>query len=170
METDVNKATLSNDVKEFIDDLQSIDFKNTIDIDEDIYGTLKAGLNNRSKEYDKILEHYEKYIGKTLESKISHKQCILELCVVVMFLTVIFTFAILAVDDSTSLVEKASIVVPSITAFVTVFMVIPKLITEYLFNKDEEKYMTTLLSDLLKHDISLKTSMDNTTAKLSEDS
>lgn len=52
----------------------------------------------------------------------------------------------------TGIAEWCSIVVPALAAFLTVFLVIPKVVTEYLFNAEEEKYMSEIIRNIQNYD------------------
>lgn len=53
------------------------------------------------------------------------------------------------------LANYLSLILPELLTFFTSFMVIPKIITNYLFNKDEEKYMSQIISNTQKFDSNL---------------
>lgn len=52
----------------------------------------------------------------------------------------------------TSIAEWCSIVLPALVSFHTVFFVIPKVITEYLLNSEEEKYMSEIIKTIQNYD------------------
>ncbi len=108
--------------------------------------------NNKSEHeltYTEILGAYSRNIKETLEQKRTYKKAIFWLSFVLLCL---FTLAIIALIvfsflSQSTLVERISLIVPGLVSFLTVFIVIPHVITQYLFNADEEKYM----SDIIKH-------------------
>lgn len=52
----------------------------------------------------------------------------------------------------TGIAERCSIVLPALVSFLTVFFDIPKVITEYLLNSEEEKYMSEIIKNIQNYD------------------
>lgn len=153
-----------NEVKAFLSKLNPT--KNSEEINEehkvgiDLNKRLNDGLGNRSDSYNLILDHYEKYIQKTMDVKTFNKKVMFWVSIGILVASVLGTFGFLIFNKTESISMLLTTVVPLVVSFLTVFIIIPRLITEYLFNKDEEKYMTELLSKMLEHDVLLKTTID----------
>ena len=128
--------------------------------DTDIDRKLSKDLSERSRAYNKILSHYEKSIAFNLTIKHVYKIATFVVTLLILLITVIGFFVIFAKCSSFILIDRLTIIIPLIISFLTVFIVIPKIITEYLFNKNEEKYMMELLGNLLKFDINMKEHID----------
>ncbi|MGM9664376.1 MAG: hypothetical protein ACI3XF_05995, partial [Eubacteriales bacterium] len=54
--------------------------------------------------------------------------------------------------SSLEMTKWLAAIIPLMISFLTVFIVIPKIITNYLFDKDEENHMLELLKVLIEHD------------------
>ena len=154
-----------NEVKAFLSDLNPT--TNAKEINEEhevgvnLNKRLNDGLGNRSDSYNLILKHYEEYIKETMATKTSNKKVMFFVSIGILVVTVLGTFWFLIFNKTESISILLTTVVPLVVSFLTVFIIIPRLITEYLFNKDEEKYMIELLSKMLEYDVLLKTTMDN---------
>lgn len=61
-------------------------------------------------------------------------------------------FVLLWKKPLTGVAEWCSIAVPALVSFLTIFFVIPKVITEYLFNSEEEKYMSEIIKNIQNYD------------------
>lgn len=106
--------------------------------------------------YTKILDAYAHNIEETLKKKRRFKSMIfwLSFCLLVgVFLLLIALLIILLFKKPFSgIAEWCSIVIPALVSFLTVFVVIPKVITEYLFNSEEEKYMSEIIKNIQNYD------------------
>lgn len=106
--------------------------------------------------YTKILDAYAKNIEKTLEKKRCYKSLIFwlsfGLLIGVFILLVVLLVILLWKKPFSGITEWCSIVIPALVSFLTVFFVIPKVITEYLFNSEEEKYMSEIIKNIQNYD------------------
>lgn len=109
-------------------------------------------VNQHERRYTDILNAYADDLDSTLKKKRTYKTIIFWLSffllclfpVVFVALIVIITFFSASFENITNWI---SVIVPVLISFLTVFIVIPQVITQYLFNAEEEKYM----SDIIKH-------------------
>ena len=124
--------------------------------DDDIDKKLGEDLFRRSCAYNKILSHYEESIRLNLRNKRIYQMATFFVSLFILLITAIGFFVIFHKCSSFALLDRLTVMIPLIISFLTVFIVIPKIITEYLFNKNEEKYMMELLQNLLKFDIHMK--------------
>ncbi len=110
------------------------------------------GLKARSDMYNHILSDYRDSIHNTLKSK--HVYKIVTYIIVSSILVAITasTIVLLFMYSKFDSVEWIAVAVPMMISFLTTFIVIPKIIAGYLFDKDEEKHMTDLLKILIEYD------------------
>lgn len=137
-------------IKEAVLDLQK---QESIKDDNDINYKPK---DEHEAAYSQILNAYSTNIQTTLRSKHSYKKCffcisvsILVLTFGLFFITPIF-FARGWIPENT--LNNIPLVVSSTLSFLTIFIVIPKIITNYLFNLEEEKYMYQIIKSIQDYD------------------
>lgn len=141
----MNTASLELDKIKIIDLAENIDPHKSIENDKDLW-------EERSKLYNAILADYQKSIRDTLSAKKFYK--IITYIVVMLIMISITTVMIVLIFKFSSLemTKWLAAIIPLMISFLTVFIVIPKIITNYLFDKDEENHMLELLKVLIEHD------------------
>lgn len=106
--------------------------------------------------YTQILDAYAENIEKTLKKKRCYKSMIFWLAFILLAGVFVLLVGLLIVliwkKPFTGIAEWCSIVLPALVSFLTVFFVIPKVITEYLFNSEEEKYMSEIIKNIQNYD------------------
>lgn len=110
-------------------------------------------VRNDSKKYSRILSSYESHIAKTLKFKRTYKHFVFWVSLSMLTITFVAFFCVLLFDKNAF--DDLSFTVSSLISLVTVFIVIPQIISNYLFNKDEEKYMCEIVKNIQKHDLSI---------------
>ena len=125
-------------------------------------------IRSHTEAYGDILKEYaNNLIENNIIKRKNNKAMFIISCILLCtsFLAVIIIPIIIIFDSkATDAYEKIIEFIPTVITFLTSFMVIPKIITNYLFNKDEEKYMTQIITNTQKFDYSLYCkSTDNTT-------
>lgn len=106
--------------------------------------------------YTEILNAYSTNIVKTLSKKRFYKTLIFWLSFVLLASISVGMFVLLAIlivtDHIQDILDWCSIIVPAVVSFLTIFIVIPRVITEYLFNAEEEKYMSEIIKNIQNYD------------------
>lgn len=106
--------------------------------------------------YTKILDAYAENIAETLKKKRCYKTRIFWLSYILLSGVAILLVVLLCVliwkKPLTGVAEWCSVVIPALVSFLTVFFIIPKIITEYLFNAEEEKYMSEIINNIQNYD------------------
>ena len=106
--------------------------------------------------YTQILDAYAENIEQTLKKKRCYKTLIFWLAFALLAGVFVLLVGLLIVlvwkKPLTGVAEWCSIVIPALVSFLTVFFVIPKVITEYLFNSEEEKYMSEIIKNIQNYD------------------
>lgn len=108
--------------------------------------------------YTDILDAYKDNIKSTLAKKSTYKPIIFWLSfsflliafLMVLILVISFVFWQEPLFDDT--IELCAVIIPALASFLTVFFVIPKVVTEYLFNTEEEKYMSEIIKSIQNYD------------------
>lgn len=106
--------------------------------------------------YTQILDAYAQNIEQTLKKKRLFKTLIFWLAFALLAGVFILLISLLIIliwkKPLAGIAEWCSIVIPALVSFLTVFFVIPKVITEYLFNSEEEKYMSEIIKNIQNYD------------------
>ena len=106
--------------------------------------------------YTTILDAYAENIEKTLKTKRLLKAMVFWLAFallsIVFLLLVFLLFWLVWKKPFTGLKEWCTVIIPALVSFLTVFFVIPKIITEYLLNSEEEKYMSEIIKNIQNYD------------------
>lgn len=110
------------------------------------------GLKNRDNMYNDILGDYRDAIHNTLTSKHVYKIITYIIVSAILVAITASTIVLLFMYRKFDTVEWIAVAVPMMISFLTTFIVIPKIIAGYLFDKDEEKHMTDLLKILIEYD------------------
>ncbi|MGN0518756.1 MAG: hypothetical protein ACI4II_08555 [Acutalibacteraceae bacterium] len=109
---------------------------------------LNENKNKRSQLYSKILNDYADYLHDTFIAKRRYKLityiCVMSILVGITVVTIILFF----MHSSFEMKEWLAVAIPLMISFLTVFIVIPQIITNYLFDKDEESHLTELIKIL----------------------
>lgn len=106
--------------------------------------------------YTDILEAYSENVKETIRAKRRYKNIVFWVSMGLLCLTFISLIIIIIVFASNKqqpkVVEWCSVLIPALVSFLTVFIVIPKVITRYLFNSEEEKYMSEIIKSVQNYD------------------
>lgn len=141
----------SSDVKKAIAGLTSEEI-----VESDKQFNISSPKDEHETAYTKILNAYANNIDKTLENKRLFKKIVFWLAVVLLagvFILIVGLLGFLIYKKPfDGVAEWCSVVLPAIVSFLTIFFVIPKIITEYLFNAEEEKYMSEIIKNIQNYD------------------
>ena len=108
--------------------------------------------DKRATMYNDILRDYRDSIHNTLTSKHVYKIITYVIVSAILVAITASTIVLLFMYSKFDTVEWIAVAVPMMISFLTTFIVIPKIIAGYLFDKDEEKHMTDLLKILIEYD------------------
>ncbi len=115
-------------------------------------------LGKHGQQYTEILDTYSKHLNKTLSLKRLMKKVFFWVAVGIMGFCILGIIAFVIVVAANAKNENFNIqdyIVPlftSITSFLTVFIVIPKIIAKYLFNSNEDDVMKNVVSSIQDYD------------------
>ena len=114
---------------------------------DDLEATVTTGYIAHIKTYTSILNNYSKELEENLEYKRRSKKLLFGICILIMLATMVLLF-ISVIRGNASIEGCVEIVLP----FLTIFIVIPKTITEYLFNANESETLTKIIDTIRQHD------------------
>lgn len=119
----------------------------------------RKSLSDRNDQYGNILSQYVDHIAKSLKSKRYMKVWFFVISLVIMLAFVLFLIIFCSVifvsfkdDASFSIKYYLLSIIPVITSFLAVFIIIPKIITKYLFDSKEDYAIRDVISDIQKYD------------------
>lgn len=154
-------AVVSSSVEKFVEDFQS-----SVDVvqlahDEDLdrLNTHDRGsLTHHNDSYDSILYNYTDHVSQTLKTKRFMKKFFFWVSLSVMMLITILVFVCILVtclNAGNSNFDAQNYIIPGVSAlasFLTTFIVVPKIIAEYLFNSNEDSVMREIVSSIQEYD------------------
>lgn len=126
--------------------------------DEDLTNTDRGSMTKHSGEYDKLLSAYTSHIEKTLTSKRRMKFwfyliSIIVLIVSTLTLIICVIYTIDGINNSNlGLLDYIPSCATALLSFLTVYIVIPKIIAKYLFNSHEEDVMKDIVTSIQEYD------------------
>lgn len=129
---------------------------NTEKVSSDVQFNYDTPRARHDESYTAILDAYTESVRDNLKKKSTYKSITFWIScafLVIIFLLMVFILIYLVCKKSfTGVAQWCAIVVPALASFLTVFIVIPKVITKYLFNSEEEKYMSEIIKNLQDYD------------------
>jgi hypothetical protein len=140
-------------IEELIRLLGNVNHNNQVKNDKD----LENNKDRRSRLYVEILEAYQKYVERTLVSKIWHRWISFAVVMTILiavtgsiFLPIVIYFKGIEFEIE----EWLALIIPAVVSFLTTFIVLPKIITKYLFDSEEEKRMAEIFKVIENIDLS----------------
>lgn len=131
-------------------------------------------MQKHNELYTKILESYSSTLKDNIRTKRILKVLFFLLCSGLM-ITIIFNFMVI-LEKCTQIIlnnpnkefdiKSITTIISAISiAFISSFMYIPKLITRYLFNLNEDANMIEVIQNIQRHDLTIRKNINNTTKK-----
>lgn len=138
-----------------------------INNDDELKKCDSEAMKNHSDEYTKLLKAYVKNVEATLKDKRAHKWVFFIFSVLVLGAItytlgmVIYYVYISSINDTNFIVDIniISLLTTVLISFLTTFIVIPNIITNYLFNIEEEKNMSTIIKNIQEYDSNIRSKM-----------
>lgn len=115
-------------------------------------------LKSHTRGYDKILTSYVFHIEQSLKQKRGMKIVFFVISMIIMLSCVggvIVCICFIVHDTQSETFNISDYIIPAITAmtsFLTVYIIIPKIIAKYLFNSKEEHIMKDIVSNIQDYD------------------
>ncbi len=107
--------------------------------------------------YTRLLGVYVSNAKNTLPKKLKLKEDFYHLCVFILsFTCAMFFIVIFLMLTGVVPADNIAVIIGTFVSFLTVFIVIPHTIASYLFNSEEEKYMTDIIKSMQEHDVEIR--------------
>lgn len=135
------------------------------DASNSFVGNDELSMRSHNESYTKILAGYSNTLEENLTAKCDYKKWFFWCCIGILFsvamtligsvwviiqMTYQYQHLTFAIQNVISTVSAISV------AFIASFMIIPKIITNYLFNLNEEKNMMEIIQNIQKHDLAIR--------------
>lgn len=117
-----------------------------------------SSLSKHNKQYTTLLKAYVKYFEINSKNKSKDKEDLFNiakaLLIWIPLCTAIYIFTTLALlaFGIINIVETLPGIIAALVSLIGTFMVVPQMITEYLFNKEEEQHLTNIISKIQEYD------------------
>lgn len=152
--------TTAEDAKSIINSLVSISSRMTEISDGDLQSSDTENMIKHGELYTKLLSIYVDDIKLTLDKKRYLKEEFYYTCERILnFTCAVFFIVIALMLIGVVPVTHVSVLIGTVVSFLTVFIVVPHTITKYLFNTEEEKYMTDIIKSVQAHDVEIRKGM-----------
>lgn len=124
-----------------------------------------VSMESHNESYNDILKTYSGNLNENLQFKNKCKKRFFYLCLCVMVIIcltlvgilVAITYMTFAYPHLSFQISNIVAIVTAIgTAFISAFFIIPKIITEYLFNLKEEENMMKIIQNIQQHDLEIR--------------
>jgi len=122
-------------------------------------------LTKHNEQYTKLLEAYVENIKEVFDDKRQKKEqtykisfglmIAVPICVVAIIIIALLLGAFCTKVDMFNLLPE---IVAAMGVFITTLITIPNLISEYLFNKEEEQAMSSIIAKIQDYDIQVRKS------------
>lgn len=125
------------------------DIQNTAQTQLSSDNVLEAERNNRNKNYSRLIDIYTEYIDKTVNFKNNARWTSFIIFMLIFFIIICFTIGaiqIVAHKENIAIADIATIFTAA-TALVSSIIVIPQKIVEFIFNKEEDKYIVDIIKN-----------------------
>ena len=129
---------------------------------EDMVKSDAKSLSKHNKQYDRLLKAYVKDFELNCLQKRENKQKVFKigkvLLILVPIVVMIFMFCTLwcITYKKVNGLDCIPGLLTAVTALISTFMTVPKMITKYLFNKHEEDHLTEIISKIQEYDINIR--------------
>jgi len=129
-----------------------------VDSDYDLNENDIKSLSEHNNLYTQLLKEYVQRFTESSKIKRKYRKVAFWVFIVLLVVSTIVTFVILGCSVFFSLKSKLDIsssltaVISTLVSSICSFIVIPKIIVEYLFDKEEEKNLTEVIGRIQEYD------------------
>ena len=118
-------------------------------------------INSNNKSFSNLLNTYVKNANRNLIAKLIFKSIFFLACVGILIGIAILLIKItwFCLNNEVSTDTLIVTMVNTLISFLSSFIVLPKIIAEYLYNSDEEKDMTELIKNIQERDKTIRANM-----------
>lgn len=155
--------TNDNAYKLITQNLSNISDKKPISSDEELlHKSDTSSLSQHNLQYTLLLTTYVNNFKIISTYKIKNRQEIFNIAKKLLLGVPFTTLALIAIiiffitENKLSILEALSGIIAALVALIGTFMVIPKIITKYLFNKNEEDHLATIIGKIQEYDKNIR--------------
>ncbi|MBD5475536.1 MAG: hypothetical protein HDR17_06065 [Lachnospiraceae bacterium] len=144
------------------DNLKKFDKAQIVKSDKALYKSDTSSLSKHNKQYTVLLKAYVKDYKYNSENKKKHKEDLFKvakaLLILMPILTIIYMFSTLycLMYNKIDVLDSLPGLFAALAALIGTFIVIPQMITEYLFNKSEEEHLTNIIGKIQDYDRNIR--------------
>jgi Fe2+ transport system protein B len=121
-----------------------------------------SSLSEHNEQYTLLLKAYVEDFKENSINKKTNKQDLykiaknLLLWIPIITLILVFIILILIASNKIEMIEALPELISAMATLLGTFMVVPKIITKYLFNKEEEKYLAKIIGKIQEYDSNIR--------------
>lgn len=144
------------------ENLKNFDKAQLVKSDKALYKSDTSSLSKHNKQYTVLLKAYVEDYRYNSENKKKHKEDLFKiakrLLILIPILIIIYIFVtlFLLAYNKIDFLESLPGLFVALTSLIGTFMVIPQMITEYLFNKSEEEHLTNIIGKIQEYDRNIR--------------
>lgn len=142
--------------------------KSKMPINSDIellYKSDTSSLSEHNKQYTKLLKAYINYYKHNFKNKRDSQKILFKIAKGLLLGVPICTFLFLFLTlfflafGKIGVLESLPGLITALVSLIGTFMIVPQMITEYLFDKEEEKHLADIISKIQEYDRDIRESM-----------
>ncbi len=130
-----------------------------------VYGSDISNLSEHNEQYTALLRAYVKDFEKNSKNKREKKEDIYKIAKVLLIGVPVFAFAYMFMAlyflayNKISVLDTLPGLFTALTSLLGTFMVVPQMITKYLFNKKEEENLAKIIGQIQEYDKNIRGNM-----------
>ncbi len=138
------------------------DNRQQVSSDEELHQSDNSNLHQHNAQFTALLEAYVKAFEKNSTKKIENKQEVFKiakfllLSIPISTIFLLFITLFLLISDKVDVLEILPGLTAALISLIGTFVVIPKMIIKYLFNKEEEKYLAEIIGEIQEYDKNIR--------------
>lgn len=123
-----------------------------------MYGSDVSSLFEHNEQYTALLRAYVKDFEKNSKNKRENKQELYRIAKLLLIFVPLFVFIYMGMTlyymahDKIDILESLPGLFTALTSLLGTFMVVPQMITKYLFNKKEEENLAKIIGQIQEYD------------------
>lgn len=160
-----NSQSVANVGSEFFQQQEEIrqNIQSTVNLlsvksDEELHRGDTTSLLEHNQQYTALLNAYVKDFKRNSKSKIKNKKCVFTISMILLAGIPLFSLFLIAATliclacGCITAIESLPELLAALASLLGTFMAIPKIITKYLFNKDEEDHLAVIINKIQDYD------------------
>lgn len=130
--------------------------------DNDLYANDMKSLTEHNAQYTLLLKQYVKRFSDSAEETQKYRKAVFVLSSFILGISslaaiaVLVIIVIMALSNKLEVISSLTAIITASISFFSAYIVIPKIIIEYLFNKEEEKNLTEIIGRIQDYDSKIR--------------